>query len=354
MLECVNIMFKIANKTISEDSPAFIIAEAGVNHNGDLETAIKLVDAASEAGADAIKFQIFQTGNLVIKDAEKAEYQKLATSSDETQYDMLKKLELSYDDHIKIMEYCKRRNLIYLATPFDYESVEMLERADVPVFKIASGDITNIPFLKYVAKKKKPIILSTGMSNLGEIEEAIEAIKNTGNNSIILLHCTSNYPTEYKDVNLNAMITMKNAFKLPVGYSDHTLGIEIAIAAVSLGALIIEKHFTLDKNMPGPDHRASLEPSELKLMIKSIRNIEAALGNGIKRCRENEENVRDVARKSIIAAKDIPSGSIITEEMLTTKRPGTGLPPKFFDYLIGKKARIHILKDTIIDFSMLE
>jgi N-acetylneuraminate synthase/N,N'-diacetyllegionaminate synthase len=347
-------MIKIANKIISEDSPVFIIAEAGVNHNGNLEIAMKLVDAACDAGADAVKFQIFNADKLVIRDAEKAEYQKLTTTSNETQYDMLKKLELSYEDHLKIMEYCKKRNIVYLATPFDYESVDMLDRLNIFAYKIGSGDITNIPFLKYIGEKEKPIILSTGMSNLGEVEEAIEVIKSTGNDNLILLHCTSNYPTEYKDVNLNAMITMKNAFRLPVGYSDHTLGTEVAIAAVSIGAVVIEKHFTLDKNMPGPDHKASLEVRELKQMIKSIRNIEAALGNGIKRCTENEENVKKVVRKSIIAAVDIPSGSIITEEMLTIKRPGTGLHPRFFNYLIGKKAKVPILKDTIVEPSMFE
>lgn len=347
-------MIKIGSKTISENSPVFIIAEAGVNHNGDIEIAKKLVDAAREAGADAIKFQIFKTENLVIKSAEKAEYQKSTTGSGETQYDMLKKLELSYDAHLKIMEYCKECNLLYIATPFDYESADILERLNVYAYKISSGDITNLPFLKYIASKAKPMIISTGMSNLGEVEDAVEAIKSTGNENIVLLHCTSNYPTKYKDVNLNAMITLKNAFKLPVGYSDHTLGIEVAIAAVSLGAIVIEKHFTLDRTMPGPDHRASMEPNELKRMIDSIRNVEAALGDGIKRCVGKEEDVKKAARKSIVAAVDIPLGSIITEEMLTIKRPGTGMPPKFLNYLIGKKAKTDISKDTVIELSMFE
>lgn len=347
-------MIKIGSKMISENSPVFIIAEAGVNHNGDIEIAKKLVDAACEAGADAIKFQIFKTENLVIKSAEKAEYQKLTTGSGETQYDMLKKLELSYDDHLKLMEYCKERNIIYLSTPFDYESADVLERFNIYAYKIGSGDITNIPFLKYIASKAKPMIISTGMSNLGEIEEALEAVKSTGNENIVLLHCTSNYPTDYKDVNLNAMITLKNAFKLPVGYSDHTLGIEIAIAAVSKGATVIEKHFTLDRTMPGPDHKASLEPDELRQMIVSIRNVEAALGDGLKKIVGKEEDVKKAARKSIVANVDIPCGSFITEEMLTIKRPGTGMPPKFLNYLIGKKAKTNISKNTVIEMSMIE
>lgn len=347
-------MIKIGSKIISDNSPVFIIAEAGVNHNGDVEIAKKMVDAACEAGADAIKFQIFKTDNLVIKNADKAEYQKLHTGIDETQYDMLKKLELSYEEHFKIMEYCKERNIIYLSTPFDYESVGALEELNVCAYKISSGDITNLPFLRYIASKGKPMIVSTGMSNLGEVEDAIEIIKSTGNENIILLHCTSSYPTEYHDVNLKAMITLKNAFQLPVGYSDHTLGIEVPIAAVSLGARIIEKHFTLDRTMPGPDHKASLEPAELKQMIISIRNIEKALGDGIKKCTKSEEDVKKIARKSIVAASYIPKGSIIDENMLTIKRPGTGIPPKFIDYLIGKKAKIDILKDTVLDLSMVE
>lgn len=347
-------MIKIGSKIISESSPVFIIAEAGVNHNGDAETAKKLIDAACEAGADAIKFQIFKTERLIIKNASKAEYQKLATGSGETQYDMLKKLELSYDDHLKIMEYCKDRNIMYLSTPFDYESADALEKLNVNAYKIGSGDITNVLFLKYIASRAKPMIISTGMSNLGEVEDAVEAIKSIGNENIVLLHCTSNYPTEYKDVNLNAMITLKNAFKLPVGYSDHTLGIEVAVAAVSMGAVVIEKHFTLDRTMQGPDHKASLEPDELKKMIKSIRNVEAALGDGIKRSVEKEEDVKRAARKSIISAVDIHCGSVITEKMLTIKRPGTGMPPKFLNYLIGKRAKIDIPKDAIIELSMFE
>lgn len=347
-------MIKIGSKIISDNSPVFIIAEAGVNHNGDVEIAKKMVDAACEAGADAIKFQIFKTDSLVIKNSDKAEYQKLNTGIDETQYDMLKKLELSYEEHFKIMEYCKERNIIYLSTPFDYESVDVLEKLNVCAYKISSGDITNLPFLKYIASKGKPMIVSTGMSNLGEVEDAIEIIKSTGNEKIILLHCTSNYPAEYNDVNLKAMITLKNSFQIPVGYSDHTLGIEVPIAAVSLGARIIEKHFTLDKTMPGPDHKASLEPAELKQMTISIRNIEKALGDGIKKCTKSEENVKKIARKSIVAASYIPKGTVIEENMLTIKRPGIGIPPKFIDYLIGKKAKIDILKDTVLDLSMFE
>lgn len=330
----------------------FIIAEAGVNHNGDIDIAKQLVDKAYEAGADAIKFQTFKAENLVTKNAPKAEYQK-STTGDGNQFEMLKKLELSTKDHIVLKKYCEEKGVMFISTPFDFESVDLLEEIDVPLYKVGSGDLTNLPLLKYIASKNKPIILSTGMANLGEVEEAINTIYETGNNKLILLHCTSNYPTAYEDVNLRAMLTMQEAFKLPVGYSDHTIGIEVPIAAVTLGAKVIEKHFTLDRKMEGPDHRASLEPNQLKLMVKSIRNIEKAMGDGIKRCSKSEEKSKLVSRKSIVAKYDIEEGQVITQDLLDYKRPANGLSPKFVNYILGKKAREKIKKDQIIDFQKI-
>lgn len=327
----------------------FIIAEAGVNHNGDINIAKKLVDKAKEAGVDAIKFQTFRAENLVTKEAPKAEYQK-ETTGDGSQFEMLKKLELSLEDHITLKRYCEEKGIMFISTPFDFESVDLLEKTDVSLYKVSSGDLTNLPLLSYIANKNKPIILSTGMANLGEVEEAVETISKAGNDRTILLHCTSNYPTAYEDVNLRAMLTMKEAFKLPVGYSDHTIGIEIPIAAVALGAKVIEKHFTLDRNMKGPDHRASIEPDELKIMVRSIRNIELAMGDGIKRCNKSEEKSKFVSRKSIVAKYDIRKGQVITQDLIVYKRPASGLPPKFVKYILGKKARAEIGKDEVIDF----
>ena len=337
-----NILDLIKNK-------CFIIAEAGVNHNGDIDIAKQLVDKAYEAGADAIKFQTFKSENLVTEHAPKAEYQK-ETTGDGSQFAMLKKLELSIEDHIILKKYCEEKGIMFISTPFDFESVDLLEKIDVPLYKVSSGDLTNLPLLNYIANKNKPIILSTGMANLGEVEEAINTIYETGNNKLILLHCTSNYPTAYEDVNLRAMLTMQEAFKLPVGYSDHTIGIEVPIAAVTLGAKVIEKHFTLDRKMEGPDHKASLEPYELKMMVNSIRNIEIAMGDGIKRCNKSEEKSKFVSRKSIVAKHDIKKGQVITQDLIVYKRPASGLPPKFVKYILGKKARAEIRKDEVIDF----
>lgn len=325
----------------------FVIAEAGVNHNGNINIAKKLVDAAALSGADAIKFQTFKAESLVTKDAPKAKYQK-SNTGDGNQYDMLKKLELSMEEHIILKDYCEKRGIMFISTPFDFESVDLLEKIDIPLYKVSSGDLTNIPLLKYIAKLNKPMIISTGMANLGEVEEAV---KEVGNSEMTLLHCTSNYPTDYEDVNLNAMITLKNAFKLPVGYSDHTIGIEVPIAAVAMGAKVIEKHFTLDKNMEGPDHKASLNPEEFKQMVNSIRNIEKSLGNGIKRCNKSEEDTRRVARKSIIASKKIKFGETISYENIVFKRPGNGISPLFANIVIGKKAIRDIEIDELITFN---
>ncbi|QZY54312.1 N-acetylneuraminate synthase [Crassaminicella profunda] len=330
-------------------SKCFIIAEAGVNHNGNINIAKMLIDAAVEAGVDAIKFQTFKADGLVTKKAPKAEYQKETTGSG-NQYEMLKKLELSMEEHLTLKEYCHKKGILFISTPFDFESVDLLEKLNMPLYKISSGDLTNIPLLKYIAKKNKPIILSTGMANLGEVEDAVECIRNISNSELTLLHCTSNYPTNYKDVNLNAMITLKNAFKLEVGYSDHTLGIEIPIAAVAMGAKVIEKHFTLDRYMEGPDHESSLEPEELKEMVKSIRNIENAFGDGMKKCNKNEEKSKLVSRKSIVAKRAIQIGEIIRKDMLDFKRPANGIEPKWVDDIIGKKAICPIEKDVCIEW----
>jgi len=325
----------------------FIIAEAGVNHNGDINIAKKLIDKAVEAGVDAIKFQTFKADNLVTKEAPKADYQK-DTTGDGSQYEMLKGLELSLENHILLKKYCENKGIIFISTPFDFESVDLLEKIDVPLYKVSSGDLTNLPLLKYISQKNKPIILSTGMANLGEVEEAVEIIFKTGNKNLILLHCTSNYPAAYEDVNLRAMLTMKEAFKLPIGYSDHTMGIEVPISAVALGAKVIEKHFTLDKTMDGPDHRASLEPDELKMMVDSIRNIERAMGDGIKRCNKNEENTKSAARKSIVAARNIRKDDIIANNDISFKRPEGGLSLKYADLIVGKTANRDINKDEHI------
>lgn len=330
----------------------YIIAEAGVNHNGSLDIAKKLVDAAVEAGANAVKFQTFKTENMVTGYAEKAKYQE-DTTGNASQFEMLKKLELSFEDHKVLNEYCKEQGITFLSTPFDCESVKLLEKLNIPLYKISSGDLTNLPLLDYIARLKKPMIVSTGMCGLGEVEKAINAIHDAGNTDITLLHCTSNYPTMYNDVNLNAMNTLKNAFKLPVGYSDHTLGIEISIAAVAMGAKIIEKHFTIDNTFEGPDHKASLEPRELKQMIQSIRNIESALGDGVKKCRENEKNIRDVARKSIVASTIIKKGQVITIDQITYKRPGYGISPEFLNMIVGRTASYDISPDEIITFEKI-
>ncbi|WP_253197229.1 N-acetylneuraminate synthase [Clostridium algidicarnis] len=332
------------------EKSCLIIAEAGVNHNGDINIAKELVDSAVKTGANAVKFQTFKAENLVTKKAPKADYQKETTGYG-NQYEMLKKLELSYDDHVLLKKYCADKGVMFISTPFDFESVDLLVKLDIPLYKVSSGDLTNIPLLKYIARLDKPMIVSTGMANLGEVELAIEAINKTGNDKIILLHCTSNYPTEYEDVNLNAMITLKNAFNLPIGYSDHTKGIEVPIAAVAMGAKVIEKHFTLDKEMDGPDHRASLNPKEFKQMVDSIRKIEKAFGDGIKRCNNNEESTKRVARKSIVAKVNIEKGQIISYENVTFKRPANGISPIFIEDLIGKKAVCNINIDDCITFN---
>ncbi len=342
---------KIGNRLLGEGEPSFIIAEAGVNHNGDVELAKKLIDAAKEAGADAVKFQTFKAEEVVTKTAEKAAYQKETTSSEESQFEMIKKLELSGRDFEELFAYAQEKGMIFLSTPFDKGSVDLLDELGVSAFKVGSGEITNSPLLKHIARKKKPIILSTGMSTLGEIEEALELIRKEGVEEIILLHCVSCYPAKVEDMNLRAMETLRYAFKLPVGLSDHSLGITIPIAAVASGACVIEKHFTLDKNLPGPDHRASLEPEELSQMVKAIRDVERALGDGVKQPTAEEEENRKAVRRSIVARVDIPEGAVITEEMLVIKRPGTGIEPRHLDLVIGRRTKRNIKPGELITFA---
>ncbi len=338
---------------IAKGKPCFIIAEAGVNHNGSLELATRLIYAAADAGADAVKFQTFVTEEVVGINAPKAKYQKETTNPSESQYEMIKKLELSKEDHEVLLKEAKRKNIIFLSTPFDEKSVDLLVELRVPLIKIGSGEITNHLFLKYIAKKGLPIILSTGMSTLEEVAESVSVIKEAGCEDLTLLHCTSNYPARVEDCNLLSMKTMVDKLNLPVGYSDHTSGIVVPIAAAALGACVIEKHFTLDKNLPGPDHKASLEPYELKEMVKSIRMVERALGSPVKAPVEAELEVRDVARRSIVAKVNILKGTKIAEDMLAFKRPGTGMQPKNAHILIGKTAKRIICKDEMIKSNYL-
>ncbi|ALZ87504.1 N-acetylneuraminate synthase [Aerococcus urinaeequi] len=327
----------------------FVIAEAGVNHNGSLELAKELVDAAKDAGADCVKFQTFVSKNIVSKNAVKAEYQKQQTEPEESQQDMLKKLELSFVEFVELNEYCKCKSIEFMSTAFDFDSIDFLDSLEMGTWKIPSGDITNLPYLIKIAKLNKPVILSTGMSTLEDIRSAIKVLKENGAEELTVLHCTTEYPTPFEDVNLRAMNTIKEEFGVKVGYSDHTKGIEVPIAAVALGATVIEKHFTLDRNMEGPDHKASLEPNELKAMVDSIRHIELALGNGMKQPAESEKKNMAVARKSIIASKDIKTGDIFTEENLTVKRPGDGISPmRWFD-VIGKYAPRDFEEDELIE-----
>lgn len=327
----------------------FIIAEAGVNHNGSIDLAKGLIDKASEAGADAVKFQSFKAEKLVTKNAQKAQYQEVTTDIEENQFEMLKKLELDYESHRELIKYCRLKNIMFLSSPFDLESIGLLKDLGLETFKIPSGEITNLPYLREIGSLRKKVILSTGMSTLGDIEKALDILRINGTTDITVLHCNTEYPTPMKDVNLNAMNTIKEAFKVEVGYSDHTLGIEVPIAAVALGATIIEKHFTLDKTMEGPDHRASLEPEQFKKMVRCIRNIEIALGDGIKKPTQSELKNIIIARKSLVAEKDIKKGETLTENNLTIKRPGNGISPMRWNEIIGKMANKDYKKDELIE-----
>ncbi len=328
----------------------FVIAEAGVNHNGSIDLAKKLIDAACNAGADAVKFQSFKAENLATKNSQKAIYQKETTNIEESQFYMLKKLELNLEMHKELFLYCKKKKIIFLSSPFDHESIDLLENLGLDIFKIPSGEITNLPYLRHIGKLNKKIILSTGMSNMNEIKNTLNILINSGTKkeNITVLHANTEYPTPLEDVNLRAMVTIGNELDVSFGYSDHTLGIEVDIAAVALGASCIEKHFTLDRNMEGPDHKASLEPQELKAMVTAIKNIELALGSGIKIPSKSEKQNIKIVRKSIVAKTQIKKNDVLNENNLTVKRPGNGISPMKWDEIIGTKATKDYKEDELI------
>ncbi len=351
-------IIKIENKSIGPGCPVFIIAEAGVNHNGSLELAKKLVDVAAAAGADAIKFQTFTPELLVTAKADQADYQKRNTGKSEPQISMLKSLELKREYHPILQDYCRAKNIIFLSTPFSESDADFLESINVPAYKIPSGEITNIPFLRHVGRFKKPMIISSGMATLEELMEAVATVRAEGNDEIVVLHSTSNYPPSLGSLNLKAISTMSKAFKdfnIAVGYSDNgSVGVLADVAAVALGACIIEKHFTIDKNLSGPDHRASLDPEELKNLVISIRDTEKMLGSGIKVPSPEESPIAAVARKSIVSSRAIKAGQVITAQDLIMKRPGTGIKPGGIGLVVGRKAKIDIEPDIIITLGMLE
>jgi N,N'-diacetyllegionaminate synthase len=343
----------IAGRKIGRGQPCFIIAEAGVNHDGSFETACRLVDAATEAGADAVKFQTFKAERLATPDAPKADYQLQNEDTAESSYEMLQRLELSPQVHRDLMAHCQDQGIIFLSTPFDEESADFLFDQGVPAIKVPSGEITNLPFLTHTALKGKPLIVSTGMSSLGEVEAAVQTIEEASNHAFALLHCVSSYPADAGDVNLKAMDTLARAFGCPVGYSDHTLGIEVSLAAVALGACVIEKHITLDRGLLGPDHQASSEPVELAALVQGIRKVEASLGNGRKVAVASEKNTAAVTRKSLVAVRDIESGTRLTEGMIAAKRPGTGLPPSMRSLFVGSKVRVDVPAGAFLTMEML-
>ena len=326
-----------------------IIAEAGVNHNGRLDLALKMVDEAKRAGADIVKFQTAIPERVISRYADKAEYQKETTGNEESQLEMCRRIHLKLSDYDIIKEYCEEVGIEFLSTPFDLESIDYLEKLGMKLWKIPSGEITNLPYLIKIAKTGKPVIMSTGMAELKEVEEAVNVLKEGGAGEITLLHCTTEYPAPFDSINLKAMNTLREKFGTKVGYSDHTTGIEVVVAAVSLGATVIEKHFTLNRNLEGPDHKASLEPEELEVMVNKIRIIEKALGDGIKRAAEAEKKNIAIARKSIVAAKDIKKGEILSEDNITTKRPGNGISPMQWFEVLGTEAIRDFGEDELIE-----
>lgn len=332
----------------------FIIAEAGVNHNGELDMALELVREAKKAGADCVKFQTFKADRVVTKNAPKAAYQLLTTPASESQIEMLAKLELSGADYIDIMELCDKEEILFLSTAYNIEDADFLDKLNVPSFKIASGQIIELLFLQHVARKGKPIILSTGMATLAEVDEAVRAIRGAGNNDIVLLQCTTNYPSRVEDANLRVIPTLRDSFDVKVGYSDHTQSSTACIAAVALGAQVIEKHFTLDKSLPGPDHSSSADPEEFAGLVRLIRETEAVLGSSLKEPTEIEKQNAVGMRRSIVAKEFIPAGSRITEEMITFKRPATGINPSLISEVIGSKAKYDIAPDTMISWNDIE
>lgn len=348
------INLNIGGRRVGQEHPCFIIAEAGVNHNGDINMALDLIDVAARSGADAVKFQTFNAERLATREAPKARYQLETTDLNESQVEMLRKLELTPMMHQQLLTRCQEHGIIFMSSPFDIESADLLDDLEVPAFKIPSGEITNLPYLSHIAAKGRPMIVSTGMAYLSEVETAVRVIREAGNEKFILLHCVSNYPANAADINLRAMATMAQAFGVPVGYSDHTTGIEISLAAVAIGACVIEKHFTIDRNLPGPDHRASLEPDELITMISGIRNVESALGHGRKEPVSSEANTATMARKSIVASQDLPAGAELTADMIDIKRPGNGLPPTMLSFALGRRLKISVPRDTLLTLEMFE
>ena len=329
----------------------FIIAEAGVNHNGSVETARRMIDVAAAAGVDAVKFQTFSAENVVSIFAPKAQYQKETTDKDESQLQMIKRLELDMDSHSQLIDYCRDRGVAFLSSAFDLESIDVLNNLGLEIFKIPSGEITNLPYLRKIGSLKKKVILSTGMADLDEIRAALDILAGAGTQKedVTVLHCNTQYPTPIEDANLRAMATIRDTFGVRVGYSDHTVGFEAVIGAVALGATVIEKHFTLDRNMEGPDHKASVEPDELEAMVKAIRNVEMALGDGIKRASESELENKLIVRKSIVAAREVEAGEVLTEANLAVKRPGTGISPTEWDAVLGKDAKRKFVKDELVE-----
>jgi len=346
--------FVLAGRAIAPGRPAFVIAEAGVNHNGDPALARALIDAAADSAADAVKFQTFRTSALTSRTAPKAAYQIEATGAGESQSEMLMRLELSTETLRALQAHAAARGIVFFSTPFDEASADTLAALGVPMFKVPSGEITNLPLLRHIAAKGKPIILSTGMSTLDEVEQALAAIGDVADVPVAILHCVSAYPAPVGEVNLRAMDALRDRFGRPVGLSDHTLGLEIALAAVARGAAIVEKHLTLDKNLPGPDHRASLEPAEMAALVRGIRNIEAALGDGVKRPMPSELDTRRVARKSLVAARALRAGEELVKDAVAVKRPGTGISPAELERALGRRVRRDLAADDVIDWTALE
>jgi N-acetylneuraminate synthase/N,N'-diacetyllegionaminate synthase len=346
--------FAIAGRPLGPGHPCYLIAEAGVNHNGDLDLALRLVDLAAEAGADAVKFQTFRAAELATAEAPKAAYQAERTGAGESQRAMLERLELSPDAHRALIARATERGIRFLSTPFERESADLLERLDLPAFKLPSGELTNLPFLAHVARKGRPLILSTGMATLGEVEAALLAIRAAGDPPVAVLHCVSAYPAPAAQANLRAMETLAKAFGGIVGYSDHTEGLEVPLAAVAMGASIVEKHFTLDRSLPGPDHAASLEPEQLKALVRGIRIVESAFGDGRKAPTELERETARVARKSLAAALDLPAGTVLEAHHLSAKRPGTGLSPALESLLLGRTLRHAIPRDALLSLGDVE
>lgn len=344
----------IGDTEVSGNSKVYFIAEAGVNHNGDIELAKELIDIAVEANADAVKFQTFSTDRITLKSAKKAKYQLEHDNENDSQYDMLKKLELSKEEHIVLKKYSDKKKITFLSTPYDKKSVDLLEEIGVKAFKVASGDLTNDILLDYIAQKDKPVILSTGMSYLSEVEHAVNLFNNKEFKKLILLHCVSNYPSDFESANLLCIKTLKEYFNTIVGFSDHTEGIGVAPFSVPLGARVIEKHFTLDKDLRGPDHKASLSPQELKKCIETIRKIEKSMGDGIKKPVLEETDNRKSLRKSIVTTKSIKKGEIIKEEALTSKRPGNGISPQYISNIIGKKAKRDVEENKLLKLDDIE